>query len=30
VQLFSGYGDAMVDFNRRRTTLSVGLSLVDW
>ncbi len=30
VQLFSGYGDALVDFNRRRTLLSVGLSLVDW
>ena len=30
VQLFSGYGDALVDFNRRRTMLSVGLSLVDW
>jgi phospholipase A1 len=30
VQLFSGYGDALVDYNRRRTLLSVGLSLVDW
>jgi phospholipase A1 len=29
-QLFSGYGDSMVDYNRRRTVLSVGLSLVDW
>ena len=29
-QLFSGYGDSLVDFNRRRTVLSVGLSLVDW
>jgi len=29
-QLFSGYGDSMVDYNRRRTALSVGLSLVDW
>lgn len=29
-QLFSGYGDSLVDYNRRRTMLSVGLSLVDW
>lgn len=30
VQLFSGYGDSLVDYNRARTLLSVGLSLVDW
>lgn len=30
VQLFSGYGDTLVDYNRARTVLSVGLSLVDW
>lgn len=29
-QLFSGYGDSMVDFNRKRTVFSVGLSLVDF
>ena len=29
-QLFSGYGDSLVDYNRRRTVLSIGLSLVDW
>jgi phospholipase A1 len=29
-QLFSGYGDSLVDYNRRRTGLSIGLSLVDW
>lgn len=29
-QLFSGYGDTMVDYNRFRTVLSIGLSLVDW
>ncbi len=29
-QLFTGYGDSLVDYNRRRTVLSVGLSLVDW
>ena len=28
--LFSGYGDSLIDYNRRRTVLSVGLSLVDW
>ncbi len=30
VQLFSGYGDSLLDYNRRRNVLSVGLSLVDW
>ena len=29
-QLFSGYGDSLVDYNRRRVVLSVGLSLVDF
>ena len=29
-QLFSGFGDSLVDYNRRRVVLSVGLSLVDW
>ena len=29
-QLFSGYGDSLVDYNRKRTVLSLGLSLVDW
>jgi len=29
-QLFSGYGDSLLDYNRPRTVLSVGLSLVDW
>ena len=29
-QLFSGYGDSLVDYNRQRTVLSIGLSLVDW
>ncbi|MFC5497190.1 phospholipase A [Caenimonas terrae] len=29
-QLFSGYGDSLLDYNFRRTVLSVGLSLVDW
>ena len=30
LQLFSGYGDSLVDYNRRRTVLSLGLSLIDW
>lgn len=30
VQLFSGYGDSLIDYNRRRNVLSVGLSLVGW
>ena len=29
-QLFSGYGDSLVDYNVKRNVLSVGLSLVDW
>lgn len=29
-QLFTGYGDSLLDYNRRRVTFSVGLSLVDW
>ena len=29
-QLFSGYGDSLMDYNRWRTVLSIGLSLVDW
>ncbi len=29
-QLFSGYGDSLLDYNRRRKLLSVGLSLVDF
>ncbi|WP_313075137.1 phospholipase A [Melaminivora sp.] len=29
-QLFSGYGDSLIDYNRRRTVFSVGVSLVDF
>ncbi len=28
--LFNGYGDSMIDYNRKRTVFSVGLSLVDF
>ncbi|EYC52751.1 hypothetical protein AZ34_01985 [Hylemonella gracilis str. Niagara R] len=30
VQIFSGYGDSLIDYNYRRTTFSIGLSLVDF
>ena len=30
LQLFSGYGDSLLDYNRRRTMFSVGFSLTDW
>ncbi len=30
LQLFNGYGDSLLDYNRKRTVLSVGLSLLDW
>lgn len=29
-QLFHGYGDSLLDYNRRRTVFSVGLALVEW
>lgn len=29
-QLFSGYGDSLLDYNRRRIVLSIGFSLVEW
>jgi phospholipase A1 len=29
-QLFHGYGDSLIDYNQRRTVLSVGLSLTDF
>jgi len=29
-QLFTGYGDSLIDYNRKRTVLSLGLSLVDF
>ncbi len=29
-EIFSGYGDSLLDYNRRRTVFSVGLTLLDW
>ncbi|MFT4267463.1 MAG: phospholipase A, partial [Xenophilus sp.] len=29
-QLYHGYGDTLVDYNRKRTVLSIGLSLMDF
>jgi phospholipase A1 len=29
-QIFSGYGDTLIDYNRRRTVFMIGLSLVDF
>ncbi|CAM8635740.1 PldA Outer membrane phospholipase A [Comamonadaceae bacterium] len=29
-ELFSGYGDSLMDYNRPRTVFSVGLTLLDW
>ncbi|VWX58377.1 Phospholipase A1 [Burkholderiales bacterium 8X] len=29
-QLFHGYGDTLIDYNRKRTVLSLGVSLVDF
>jgi len=30
VQVFSGFGETLIDYNHRQTTLGVGVALVDW
>jgi phospholipase A1/A2 len=30
VQLFSGYGESLLDYNYKRNTFSLGLTLIDW
>ena len=29
-QLFSGYGESLIDYSRRQTSVGLGIALLDW